>query len=100
MTNADKYLKDEVDIEELGTALRIYVHSIDCDGLDLKHSIIKFFEKSAKPTLTEDEKVLLRNMNEDYKHLKRTNNGDLYAGVDYFGAYSHLFQFIKPRRRI
>lgn len=51
--------------------------------------------EQAKSTLTEDEKVILGNLHEEYKHIKRNEMGNLYVGVDYFGMYDNLFQFIK-----
>ena len=64
-----------------------------------------------KPTLTEDEKVILRNLNKRYKYINREEYGGLrvsetkpiysksmkeyyYNGFDTF-IYDNLFQFIK-----
>lgn len=64
-----------------------------------------------KPTLTEDEKVILRNLNKRYKYINREEYGGLrvsetkpiysksmkeyyYSGFDTF-IYDNLFQFIK-----
>lgn len=64
-----------------------------------------------KPTLSEDEKVILRNLNKRYKYINREEYGGLrvsetkpiysksmkeyyYSGFDTF-IYDNLFQFIK-----
>jgi len=87
MTNAERYLKDGV------------VQNID-----------DFFKQQAKPTLTEDEKVVLRNIKKDYKYIGKIK----FLGVEVLyvsqkekaedfttlSAFDHLFQFIKERRRI
>ena len=109
MTNAEKYLKDNVSVEEFCMAIR-------------KNDIVKFepppsnvayvdllclrgwLEDTTTPTLTEDERVILRNI-KNAKKIKRDNEGDLYvhtfnAGAYYITMYNHLFQFIKERRRI
>ena len=65
---------------------------------EVKEGCSQIVELGKKPHLTEDERVILRNLHEEYKHIKRNDN--LYVGVDYFGMYDHLFQFIKERRRI
>jgi len=99
MTNVEKYLKDGVDIEELYKDLKE-----ECGNRAIyPESMKRFFKKLIKPTLTEDEKVILRNI-ENYKEIGRDNDGDLYLQYNckcfinsFFG---HLFQFIQLRRRI
>ena len=105
MTNADKYLKDGVDVNELINKIKNY---FDCpyDGGPCTKSIENFFNQPIKPTLTEDEKVILRNINaQEYLLIQRDKNDKCLfilklCGIVYFGQYNHLFQFIQPRRRI
>lgn len=103
MTNAEKYLKDGVDIENFTNSLCGFV-----ENWELRNGIKNFLKKEAKPTLTEDKRVVLRNLNEQiwvkigrdkYGTLSlktRTNDDDNFFNC----CYGHLFQFIKERRRI
>lgn len=103
MTNADKYLKDEVAYKDL---------FIDFDNFLGKHlynsmeqAFKDFMESKAKPILTEDEKVILKNIDKKYINIKRNDDGDLifvaYGSANfYIPVYNHLFLFIKSRRRI
>ena len=113
MTNKDKYLKDGVDIEELTNEIVMFeVKEIGWQIAEKEKDRIKrFFEQSLKPTLTEDEKVILRNLPKDVDSIDRDSDGELEIkminqnncndfGYDWFGWYDKLFQFIKPRRRI
>ena len=113
MTNEEKYLKDGVK-EQLIKELSIYGGELD-----------EFFEEQAKLTLTEDERVILRNIkipdcSKVYSlKITRACDNDLWLKVegksnkikrlgifiDINGSipisqYSHLFQFIKERRKI
>lgn len=97
MTNAEKYLKDGVDVWKLANEIKKY--SENTIQL-MPFNIEEFFKQQVKPTLTKDERVILRNLHEEYKHIRRNEMGNLYIGVDYFGMYDNLFQFIKERRRI
>lgn len=110
MTNAEKYLKDGVDVEELSNGIVMFeVKEIGWQiAENEKDRIKRFFEQSLKPTLTEDEKVILRNI-KPYTHIRRTDNGELriyyyttetLTSGHSMSEYNHLFQFIKPRRRI
>lgn len=94
MTNAEKYLKDG--LENIESLIQDYFHFIGCiEDSNRYNTIYQFFLNEAKPTLTEDERVILRNLHEEYKHIRRNEMGNLYIGVDYFGMYDNLFQFIK-----
>ena len=77
------------------------------------------WERKEKPVLTEDEKVILKNINPMYKYIARDNNGKLFIyaikpnkmsflpswtisvpTISYedstgFNTYRHLFDFIK-----
>ena len=68
----------------------------------LPQSFEMFFEREVKPTLTEDEKVILRNINKEITTIRRTAYGDLDVfneyddhSILYIHVYNHLFQFIK-----
>ena len=67
------------------------------------------WERKETPKLTEDEKVILRNLPKEYKWIARDGNGCLYVyaskpkkGITMWGSnglsmipFDHLFQFIK-----
>ena len=101
MTNEEKYLKDEVDVEEL--ANKFVEYFLGC-GEILEESFISFFKQEAKPTLTEDEKVILRNT-KGYTTIIRNIEGNIQienedGSFACLCTFNHLFQFIQPRRRI
>lgn len=108
MTNIDKYLKEGVSVEELARKIDQYCYDNETPdedtGLSTEELVAMFFEEEIKPTLTEDERVILRNLNkEEFTHIGRHYLGDLFlkykAGTilnEYnFEAYTHLFQFIQ-----
>jgi hypothetical protein len=106
MTYAEKYLKDETTIDELCRDLAIYCSPTNFSGLT-RERIASFFEQKVKPTLTEDERVILKNIDKQYTHIVRKNDGFLgvtykEGAITYFWgiAFSDLFQFIKERRKI
>jgi hypothetical protein len=87
----------------------------DCDtDEDCRTCLIEYL-RNKKPTLTDDERVILSNLRYEkgaYEYIKigRTEldsegNCDLIL-IDsdnesvWWGEYGHLFQFIKERRRI
>lgn len=113
MTNADKYLKNNVRIEEILNSFgEMYADNELQKGV-LMLGLKNFLEtecKTSTPTLTEDERVILRNIDKDYynfigrqaemlyvSHTSHSFNTDSFD--NYFGG-SCLFQFIKERRRI
>lgn len=125
MTNAEKYLKDNVSVEEF--AHKIADMLVENKGLanSYANDIVYFLKREITPTLTEDERVILRNMlPEKTKEvtefkIKRDIDSNLwlftkgtltnvtYQGNEVHGVtntaiifYNHLFQFIKERRRI
>lgn len=112
MTNAEKYLKEEVDINELSWELYKYLREAEEKNREAgRQDICNFFYETIKPTLTEDERVILRNINtNNYDKVGRKISGALYLrianeiGIDStfedFFQDSDLFQFIKERRRI
>lgn len=104
MTNAEKYLKDNVDVEELIRQL----YEVQCNNYNTNMISCKnFFNSEVTPTLTEEERVILRNIQlytEQTITICRVGDSHLYINGGYglidFGQYNHLFQFIKERRRI
>ena len=116
MTIKDKYLKDNVNIELLADTLTDYfeenveeLKQAQDDHLinALYDNTIKYFNTKIIPTLTNDERVILRNIDKRYKRIGR-DSGDIQfcEELEYIGAwhnvyeFNHLFQFIKERRRI
>lgn len=103
MTNAEKYLKDGVDIGQLAREItELNWSNDDC----LEDNITMYFRQKVKPTLTEDEKVILRNIDTKYKYIGRNgkpshiylNDFQYYSDIQgYYPApfFDHLFQSIK-----
>ena len=115
MTNAEKYLKDGVSVEELAKEVELYIAEEYPTSFIFPKSIENYFKAEAKPTLTEDERVILRNINiNEYNYIARNEQGSLFlvyksqqvrglSCTSYiFGQIfgTNLFQFIKERRRI
>lgn len=111
MTNAEKYLKEGINKEELFTGIANAFFS-ECTENDIAR-LNNFFNEQVQPTLTADERVILRNIPTKYwQKICRDNDGTLeirgeYEKIDFhvdsisdFDEYNHLFQFIKERRRI
>ena len=115
MTNTDKYLKDGIsgnDIFNLSQALGEYL-TIKCRAENVFVSDINTFfvlKLETTPTLTEDERVILRNIDKEYEYIRRNCNNVLQVtdhkmpttrNIWYKDLpYNSLFQFIKERRRI
>lgn len=110
MTNGDKYLKDGVsEYDFLNFVFNEGNISWDAEGdycyikkLDLLHLL----QQPLKPTLTEDEKVILKRINKDFLTIRRGANSKVlqlwgsdtgYVGIDIFDK--GLFSWIQPRRR-
>ncbi|MBO7695753.1 MAG: hypothetical protein J6T10_24245 [Methanobrevibacter sp.] len=107
MTNAEKYLKDSVSVEELTQNLTNYINKTQKPTYE---KIKNFFEQKAQ-LLTEDERVILRNIRDNPKYIKRDgkysllcydkiNKNGLIDNGTILNGYGHLFQFIKERRRV
>ena len=106
MTNAEKYLKHGASVEEFAREL--------CSELPvgdvMPRNIIEALNKPIALTLTEDERVILKNINKKFNRIQRNIFGSLILtenGCEKIGeamhtlyAFNHLFQFIKERRRI
>ena len=105
MTNAEKYLKDNVNVEELWENFSTYYYANKSRLSDVNKSLREFMKQETKPTLTEDERVILRNINKKYNRIERNEFGFLILtenGCENIGeamhtlyAFNHLFQFIK-----
>lgn len=112
MTNAELYIGDEDLIDQFIDEFNKFACKQDWDLEHhyLKERLVEFFKQERTPTLTEDERVILRNINKDYKYIGRKKflgQGYMYVSQKEIGDYftpliplEHLFQFIKERRRI
>ena len=109
MTNAEKYLKEGISLDEVEKAFEEFcIDFNNCDTHTYRKEMREFLWADCKPTLTEDERVILRNIvyDSEYKYIYRSL-GMLYLSenekltcLDRLPAMHHLFQFIKERRRI
>lgn len=126
MTNSEKYLKDGVDeVAFAGELADLFLSKMEEKYPYAVDTFIDYFHDLAEPTLTEDERVILRNIkihdcSKVYSlKITRACDNDLWLKVEgksnkikrlgvfidikksvFIGQYSHLFQFIKERRRI
>jgi len=113
MTNKDKYLKDGVSEYDFVNFVfnqgnigwnteedYCYIKKID---------LLHLLQQPIKPSLTEDEKVILNRIDTKFIKIGKTNDGDIYfvflwnkkPQQYYSDVYKKdLFQFIQPRRRI
>lgn len=110
MTNAEKYLK-EGKAHEFSVEFNKYMKKQGY-AEEIFQDIVIFLATPVQPTLTEDERVILRNIDKNGKYttIKRDEDIDLMLSYDdekllqtfykNFDMYNHLFQFIKERRRI
>lgn len=101
MTNKDKYLKDGVDVEELRKEFEDW-YAITRRANTPANYLVEFLNETVKPTLSEDEKVILRNIDKKIKYITRDKSGYLYITEQSFSMlalsfsiYNHLFQFIQ-----
>ena len=77
-----------------------YKDDYSCKRENCISEIKKWLEQEVTPTLTDDEKVILRNIDEEYTCIFRDSNGYLKVRDDngeWIGiyVYEHLFKFIK-----
>lgn len=105
MTNAEKYLKDEVDVWKLANEIKTYSEKTI---QFMPFNIEAFFKQQVKPTLTEDERVILEFI-KNFDYIGRDKKGLYYKLQDedikekaavIYNLTTSLFQFIKERRRI
>ncbi len=109
MTNAEKFLKDGISIEELIFDIINFEKCWNRKDFDKEvKRIKKFFFTSLTPTLTEDERVIL-NFIKNFDYIGRDERGLYYKLQDedvkektavIYNLTTNLFQFIKERRRI
>ena len=109
MTNADKYNISEVQADKMSDEFAEW-HQNNSDVRGYGEALYRFFQAKVKPTLTEDEKVILKNIKDDYITIAKDKAGELFIATerDEYSIRGHnalefkhdLFQFIQPRRRI
>lgn len=108
MTNAEKYLKDKNYTKDFVSDYMIYCVRKKQDSVNLE-SLSLFFREEAKPTLTEDERVVLKNIDKKFIKIGRDASNTIYFIFDeftgmkakyYANIFDNIFQFIKERRRI
>ena len=109
MTNAEKYLKEGVDAKEIWHKYQEFL--MNNDKTENACTFVEFFEEKVQPTLTEDERVILRNIDQTvYQKIGRDKKESIFdlvlTGEDVRCVEiddilkPDLFQFIKERRRI
>ena len=117
MTNKDKFLREDASVEELIEQMEEKM--VNKYGRPFyKEDAKRFFEdeyQKTPPTLTEDERVILMNIKGQPKYISRqkgyglmaydkakreTKTGWSYENGREMSSFSHLFKFIKERRRI
>ena len=108
MTNANKYKISDEDADKMSDEFAEW-HQDNPDVKGYGEALYRFLQAKLKPTLTEDEKVILRNIDNYEKYIGRielSNDSILYVsrkkdrGSWTPFPYADLFQFIQPRRRI
>lgn len=105
MTNAKKYLKDGVDeVAFAGELADLFLSKMEEKYPYAVGTFIDYFHDLAEPQLTEDERVILKNIDKKYKYIGRMEGktiGQFYIKNEEedfkhcFCMYNHLFQFIK-----
>lgn len=105
MTNIKKYLKKDVDVEELKKDFFDYLVSDGVYGCNSKNIVQKwedFLNMPATPTLTDDERVILRNLKQfnvigrgaDFIYVS-TEESPTYKMERTHLPFAELFQFIE-----
>lgn len=103
MTNAEKYLKEGVDLCELIRNIADYEPKLETSD-NVYAKMQEFFYEPTTLTLTEDERIILKNVKSDYKYIGRKS----FLGVEFLYVsskengedftpltpFDHLFQFI------
>jgi hypothetical protein len=104
MTNAEYYLKEGTNIDELRKDINSFM------SLYGEFDTTDFFNEQRQPTLTEDERVILKNI--DMNAYQKITRDETFALILFgkdeeeqifrcdFDCYNHLFTFIEERRRI
>ena len=102
MTNKDKFLKDGVSVEEFIQKLTNHINKTQKSTYE---KIKEFLEQPAQ-ILTEDERVILSNIDTFIvERIGRNKESHLYLWIGkenkhIFVGFDKLFQFIRERRRI
>ena len=110
MTNAEKWLKEGVDAIDFVEEFNDFC-AMQTNNQASSVRLAQFLSRAIKPTLTEDERAILRNIDTMiFKKIGRDSNEDIYLlysvdrgeppETEAFWYFNHLFQFIKERRRI
>ena len=111
MTNKDKFLRDGVSVEEFARAIVEFKANNLVSRQIIEHEIqeiVKWLNSEPKPTLTEDERVILEFI-ANFDYIGRNEKGLYYKLQDadikektavIYTPTTNLFQFIKERRRI
>jgi len=112
MTKAEKFLKDGVSVEDFINAMprgEITAWISDQGTCISMEGLKEWLNTPTKPTLSEDEKVILKSIKDDnWAIIGKTDFNELYLAnycknCDVFVKEifkKDLFQFIQPRRRI
>lgn len=100
MTNAEVYIGDEDLIDQFIGEFNEFACKQDCElGYHyLKEMLVKFFKQERTPTLTADERVILRKLNKEATVTRYDNK--LYFHCEGNLFEDDVFSFIKERRRI
>lgn len=113
MTNGEKFLKDGISAREFREKLAQFIfyelglYAGTEEAID--EVIGDFLDMIEKPTLTEDERVILRNIKDKPRYIAREKDYRLmaydkvekdgtsrsYENGKEMSSFSHLFQFIK-----
>lgn len=107
MTNAKKYLKDDINLEEFAKSIIGSFFGEDSFSANDYIRIKNWSEENIKPTLSEDERVILKNIDlqnfraigrkDDYLYLRYTDYTFEYGDVKtltFWYMYHNLFKFI------
>ncbi len=100
MTNAEYFLKDEVSAREFREKLAQFIFEEVGFYEGTEEAIGDFLDMIKKPTLTEVERVILKNVEKKYVTVRRigwniqvdTEDKEEFACIC---AFNHLFKFIK-----
>lgn len=104
MTNKDKFLKENVDPSNLIEAFIKYYYKHKEVENDVGGAFVKYMNEEIKPTLTENERVILWNI-KNFTTIIRNIEGNIQVENENGSfaclcAFNHLFQFIKVRGKI
>lgn len=104
MTNKDKFLQKGVSVEEFAKEFEEFCVMMKEENIVMtyKQEMEEFLNCKIQPTLTEDERVILKNIDTDYyptiKKINKTlyivDKEDMYKEIEYMFK-DHIFQFIK-----